>query len=241
MPTQAELGWGTRIRIRIRIRKANHREHGGKERARRVGSQIPGSVLIWILGMALCPSIVFGMTRVGGRNGSLPFERKLTIQPLGFIRAASTILQGTEITYPPVEVDRGECVTPHELQPVFVANVECARTVLGQQLRRSTDERLPHVFIGRDLQSSSGVGHERLAPDRLDPRRSPALVFDGKNEPIGRWRFYADNEIGSLDTKGDFHGLFLRADAILRSTSRFPRLPRLPDNCAKGEHDEPMP
>src|ERR1035441_10363676 len=138
------------------------------------------------------------MARVEEWNRTLAFDRELTIQPFGLIRPYLTSFQGIEITDPSVKIDCGECGLTHEPQSLFVAIEDRASAVRGQQSRGSADERFRCLFIRRDSQSSTLVGHERLSPDRIDPRGSPAFILGSKNELIGRWRFYANNKIGAL-------------------------------------------
>ncbi len=138
------------------------------------------------------------MARVRTWNSEFAFERKLTIQPFGLISPDGINSQGIGITYPSVEIDGIECVSPHQFQSVFVAKVDCASALRGQQLRRSAHDRVRHLFIRRDLQRSVPVVHEHLAPNRIDPRGSAAFILSSKNELIGRWRFYANNEIGAF-------------------------------------------
>ena len=100
-------------------------------------------------------------------------------------------------------------------------------------MRRSADDRFRHLFIGRDLQSSVPVGHEQLAPYRLDPRRSLAFILGSKNELVRQLRFYADDEIGPPSINGELHGLLLRLNAIPHSLSLFLQL----SECQCSVHD----
>jgi hypothetical protein len=167
-------------------------------------------------------------------NGEFAFERELTIQPFGLIRPDGINSQGIGITYPSVEIDGAECVSPHQLQSVFVAIEDCASALRGQQLRRSAHDRVSHLFIRRDLQSSVRVVHKHLAPYRIDPRRSLAFICGSNNELVRQLRFYADDEIGPLGINGELHGLLLRAGAIpsrFGGLTRFIALPRNDQPC----------
>jgi hypothetical protein len=180
-----------------------------------------GSVLIWILALALSVSIVLGMNGVlkwkSAQNGNLP------IQPFRLMRDRGLRLQNVGIDNPSIKTKfpeslRKEYVSAKSSLFFHVFNVASEHDLArgrGNEAWRCVHKRFARLFVRGNLQFLSALSGNRSGPYRLHIGGNSPGIFGYKVDLIRSGGFHIYDDPRSLCSPHCFGSRFSYLDLAL--------------------------